>query len=243
MFLRRVGLAAFVLGLWFLVARTSSAQEVGPLQLTLTQVQDTPRVHFRVELHNRSERPLILNLGWNQPFEIRLSLTDAHGKTLPLELKGPPFMASPWVLFVVTLPAGGTFTLPVDLADYEQHASKVSLAPGRYTLSAEYRGHRPSDGFVPAPGQRHMRDPPEAPFWIGTAESNALPFTSLKSLEGNMGTDLALTEAARNPSPTSLPSIYTAQPQARKRMRDFTQPVEGEIDPKLIPGMRRAIAS
>jgi hypothetical protein len=45
-------------------------------------------MRFRGELHNRSDRLLILFLGWNQPQEIRLSLTDAHGRTLPLELPG-----------------------------------------------------------------------------------------------------------------------------------------------------------
>jgi hypothetical protein len=36
-----------------------------------------------------------------------------------------------------------------------------------------------------------------------------------------MGSDLALTEVARNPPTTSLPSVFAAWPVARKRMRDF----------------------
>jgi hypothetical protein len=182
MLLRRVRLAAFVLSLGLLTTRTSPSQDVqgGPLQLTLTQVQDSSRLRFRVELHNRSDQPLILFLGWNQPYEIRLLLTDAHGRTLPLELKGPPLMASPMKPFIVTLHAERTFALPIDLADYwsrEQQVRKLSLAPGQYTLSAEYRGHNRDDDLMPAPGQSPMKEFSPVHVWIGSVKSNALPFT------------------------------------------------------------------
>jgi hypothetical protein len=174
---------AFVLGLGLLVARTSGAQEVpggGPLQLSLTQVRGSPRLRFRVELHNNGKLPLTLNLGFTMsgkqyPDAIHLLLTDGHGKLLLLDRKPPGIMGSLVEALVVPLPAGATFALPIDLEDYGASKEKVvvlDLSPGQYTLRAEYIARKGTDG---------------KPYWTGTVDSNTLAFTLAQEVAGQYG--------------------------------------------------------
>jgi hypothetical protein len=181
---------ALVLGFGLLAAHPSSAQEPqsDSLQITLVQVQAVaghPR--FRVKLHNAGDRALILNLGMmlangkkQYADAIHLLLTDAHGKTLPLELTGPAYVAGRIDPFVVPLPEGATLTLPIDLEDYSsprQHIFKLSFAPGQYTLSAEYTGA----GVSQQTANLDMKGISLMPYWIGTVKSNVLPFTITQS--------------------------------------------------------------
>jgi hypothetical protein len=102
-------------------------------------------------------------------------LTDAGGKTLPLDLTGPAIAGGRIDPLVVPLPEGATFTLPIDLKSYSsprQHVFELSLAPGRYTLSA---------GVSQQEANLDMRGILLMPYWIGTVESNVVPFTATQT--------------------------------------------------------------
>lgn len=80
---------------------------------------------FRIELQNSGDKALILNLGImgangrsQYADAIRLLLRDARGKAMTLELIGPAIAPGRTDPMVVPLPAGATFTLPIDLAGY-----------------------------------------------------------------------------------------------------------------------------
>ena len=123
-----------------------------PLRIALTVAGATsahPR--FRVELFNTGDRPLILSMGMmlgnaNElyPLAIHLSLTKSDRTTYSLELKGPAGIGAGRIdAYVIPLPPGASFSLPVDLADYaaaKQKIFELELEPGSYTLSAEYVG-------------------------------------------------------------------------------------------------------
>src|SRR5450756_1112205 len=141
------------LGFWLVAAHPTPALATPScsLHIKLVQVQAVAgQPRFQVELHNAGDQALILNLGMmlangrkQYADAIHLLLTDAHGKTLPLELTEIFLIAGRIDPFVVPLPEGATFTLPIDLDHYSssrQHIFKLSLTPGQYTLSAEYTG-------------------------------------------------------------------------------------------------------
>jgi hypothetical protein len=141
-----------------------------PLQLVLTKTQESPRPLFRAELCNVGKRPLVLNLGFmfpngkQYPEAIHLILTNANGKTLLLStMLG--VIGGLAETFVVPLPAGATFALPIDLDDYSApDASKADLPPGSYTLQVHY-----------ATPDLPQRSKPSF-FWVGTADSNVVQF-------------------------------------------------------------------
>ena len=153
------------------------------LEITLVRVQpDSLKPLFRVELHNAGEQPLILNLGMmlangkkQYANAVTLSLTDGHGRTTPLELLGPAFVAGRIDPLVVPLPKGATFTLPVNLADYispKNNVWQVTLTPGAYTISVAYAG-------VGVPQQQanlDMQGISLMPYWTGAVRSNAVAF-------------------------------------------------------------------
>ena len=77
---------------------------------------------------------------------------------------------------VVPLPPGAAMTLPIDLRNYIAPQEKVwnlSLDPGHYTLTAEYKGA----GVSQASSNLDMQGIALMPFWIGDAVSPALRFT------------------------------------------------------------------
>jgi hypothetical protein len=156
----------------------------GPLQLTLTQVQDPSRPGFLVKFTNVGTYPLILSMGFTfareYPEAIHLLLTDAQGKTFLLDLSGPGVIGGIASPYVVHLSAGAIYALPIDLDDYIVHhiAHKEviwvsDLPSGYYTLKAEYTGldafHQPVDH----PARRTAL----TPYWTGTVISNPLAFT------------------------------------------------------------------
>jgi hypothetical protein len=156
----------------------------GPLQLTLTQVQDPSRPGFLVKFTNVGKHPLILSLGFTfakeYPDAVHLFLTDAQGKTLLLDLSGPGVIGGIASPYVVHLSAGEIYALPIDLKDYIVHhiAHKEviwvsDLPSGYYTLKAEYTGldafHQPVDHPV--------RRAALTPYWTGTVISNTSAFT------------------------------------------------------------------
>jgi len=169
------------------------------LQITLIRVQpDLPKPIFRVELHNTGEQPLILNLGMmlangKQQYAdaVTLVLTDNHGKTTPLKLLGPAYVAGRIDPLVVPLPKGATFTLPVNLTDYispKNNLWQVTLAPGDYTISAAYAGVG-----VPQQGANlDMQGISLMPYWTGAVRSNAVTFMVSKTVDYPIGNDTAL---------------------------------------------------
>lgn len=153
---------------------SSTQLQNNPLQLILTKVQEYPRPLFRIELRNVGKHPLVLNLGImfprgkQYPEAIRLILTDANGKTLLLST-GPRMVGGLPERFVVPLPAGATFALPIDLDGYSApKVWKVNLPSGSYNLQAHYA----------TPNISQQQNP--SSFWIGTADSNVVQFVVTK---------------------------------------------------------------
>jgi hypothetical protein len=135
---------------------------------------------FEVELSNSGDHDLILNLGMmlangRRQFAdaIHLSLRDAQSNTDVLDLKGPPVIAGRVDPFVVPLPKGAQMILPINLADYwipKQKVFEIKLKPGRYFLSAEYRGRGATFVNLDMPGIKLM------PYWLGEVSSTEISF-------------------------------------------------------------------
>ena len=165
------------------------AQNVSPDALQLEVARDgaaqSGRPLFKVELHNKTARPLILDLGTNvggkeYAGEIKFSITDERGRMRHLVKRDPMFVAGTLGPYIVTIPEGGTFELPaIDLVDYWSYEPKIAalaLPAGRYLLTAEYTGHNPNEEFIPAPAQPPAHQYTQN-FWIGTVDSNVIVFT------------------------------------------------------------------
>ncbi len=177
------------LGLVTALPGAAQADHSESLQMTLIRAEvRSAKPLFRIELHNAGDQPLILNLGMmlangrkQYADAIHLSLTDARGRALPLELKGPAFVAGRIDPLVVPLPQGATITLPVDLTDYsspKEHVWELSLAPGRYKLSAKYSGA----GVFQRQANLDMKGISLMPYWTGTVESNVVEFTTSRAV-------------------------------------------------------------
>jgi hypothetical protein len=140
----------------------------------------TPLPTFEVELTNSGNIDLVLNLGTmllngREQFAdaIDLSFRDAQNNTEKLVLKEPAMIAGRVDRFVVPLPKGAHFVLPIDLADYyipDRDVFDIELKPGRYFLSAEYRGERVEDANLDMQGIRTM------PYWVGRVDSSEASF-------------------------------------------------------------------
>jgi hypothetical protein len=178
-----------ILALGLLVSVQSIAQETQTDALQLELVRDgvaqSVRPLFKVEMHNKTARPLILCLGWNvggknYAGEIKFSLTDVSGRTRHLVKRDPAYVAGSLGPYIVTIPEGGTFELPsIDLVDYWSYEPKIAilaLPAGRYSLTAEYTDHNPNDDLTPAPGQPPFHQYTQN-FWIGGVHSNVMAFT------------------------------------------------------------------
>jgi hypothetical protein len=135
---------------------------------------------FEVELANTGEHDQILNLGYmvggrQFAYAIHLSLKGTQNHIELLDLKGPPYVAGrvdPWV---VPLPKGARIILPINLAEYgdyspEQKFIDTELKPGRYFLSAEYRGERVEHSNLDCRGIVAFR------YWLGRVDSNEISF-------------------------------------------------------------------
>jgi hypothetical protein len=131
---------------------------------------------FRVELRNAGESDLTLNLGImldngrNQyPTAVFLNLTDAQGKSRRLDLIEPFSVGGRLDPFVLLLPVGATFSMPVGLDKYVAEASKdydYKPTPGTYSLEAQFIGT----------GVAHDLDLLLGHYWEGTVKSNRLRF-------------------------------------------------------------------
>jgi hypothetical protein len=64
------------------------------------------------------------------PTAIALSLTDAHGRSRRLELRGPSYILGRVDPLVAPLPVGAAFSIPVDLNNHWAASSKeIQLQP------------------------------------------------------------------------------------------------------------------
>jgi hypothetical protein len=152
---------------------TSSQSELRAAIRIVPSGASTPT--FEVELSNIGDHDLVLNLGMmlangRQQYAdaIHLILRDAHNSIEMLDLKGPPFVAGRIDPFVVPLPKGARIILPINLAEYwvqKQKIFEIQLKPGRYFLSAEYRGEGVKLANLDMQGIGLM------PYWLGRINS------------------------------------------------------------------------
>ena len=153
-----------------------------PLQIHLAQLRGDPSPpHFQVELRNRGDRELVLNLGATSNGKrqrldaIRFVLSNSSGKPLPLSLREGGIGPGRIDPFTVPLPIGAAYSFPVDLKDYDspsEHVWELNLAPGRYSLRAEYTG----EAVPMAMTSPDMKGVALFPIWTGTIHSADLPF-------------------------------------------------------------------
>jgi hypothetical protein len=158
-----------------------SAQEPsGNLNLTLIPTQRPTQ--FRVELHNSGNRPLVLNVGialanGNRQYAnaVHYSLTMPSGKVVDLVPMEPGFISGRVDPLVMPLPAGATFSFPLDLETFLsiKQGRDWMLHPGRYSLRAQFTGVgvSVSDMSWDVQGIALM------PFWTGEAISAPVFFT------------------------------------------------------------------
>jgi len=135
--------------------------------------------HFRVELHNTSEKDFSVSLGFicgkQYPSAVLLLVTDAQGQTRRLILRGPGVIAGRVDPFVVPLAAGSRFSIPVNLDDYRYFPMAPSRdfdwkwEPGVYSLQAQFKSNGApqfNNGSGMIPGL----------YWTGTITSNSVRF-------------------------------------------------------------------
>jgi hypothetical protein len=137
---------------------------------------------FRVELRNAAKKDLVVNLGMmlangkmQYPNAVVLILTDAQRKSRRLDLREPWAIAGRVDPFVLPIPIGATFSIPVDLDKYWAAESKnfdYKLKPGTYSLEAQFTGRSVSqqEANLDVKGIALM------PYWTGTVASNQLRF-------------------------------------------------------------------
>ena len=137
---------------------------------------------FRVAFRNSGDRDLVVKLGITlangakqYPNAVVLMLTDAQGKSRQLDPIEPAFVAGRLDPFILLLPVGATFSVPINLAKYWAATSReweYKLTAGTYTLEAHFTGASVSgpEANLDVQGISLM------PFWKGTIASNRLRF-------------------------------------------------------------------
>lgn len=134
--------------------------------------------HFRVELRNVGDHDLILNLGMMlangkrlYAHAITLLLSFPSGSEQRLVLMGPGIVAGRVDPFVVPVPVGASFSIPVDFTKYAPIGmDPVTLEPGTYSLQAEFQGKPGVDPNLDMKGTALM------PYWTGTVVSTRIEF-------------------------------------------------------------------
>ena len=158
---------------------------VNGLQVTLS-VQPRPATSrtpdFRLEFCNVGSDDLILKLGMmlangrkQFPTAVVLNIADSDGVRRRFDLIGPPGVAGRIDPFVLALPVGATFSIPLDLSKYWPSASKeydYRFKPGNYWIAAEFMGKSVSEREA----NLDSKNVSLFPYWEGTATSNELRF-------------------------------------------------------------------
>jgi hypothetical protein len=186
---RKIVECAFLLVFLILVVGhipQASSQSSRELEMTMrldaTAHNQSELPKFRMELHNVGEHDLILNLGFTlsngrmqYPNALVLTIIDPQGKARQFDLIGPAAVAGRMDPLILPLPAGSTFSLPVDLEKYWASSSKefeYKFQRGTYSLEARFTGKAVSsqEANLDVKGIALM------PYWMGTITSNQLPF-------------------------------------------------------------------
>jgi hypothetical protein len=143
-----------------------------------TRVSHSNVPRFRVELRTVGKDDLLLNLGLmlangekQYANNISLTLIGAQGGSIRMHLDEPTVIGGQIEPFVVPIPAGATFTLPVDLEERLRRTPPKfdgKLKPGKYAIEAQFTGANPQEI-----GNRDLAD---RPYWKSTVTSNRLQF-------------------------------------------------------------------
>lgn len=171
--------------------QTPAQMELETGKLSMTVRPDTIEVapsgvpKFRVELRNVGNDNLILNLGitlangrQQYPKDIVLLVTDSQGKVRRFDLREPHYVAGRVDPLIVPLPAGATFSIPVDLDKYWAAASnefEYKLKPGTYFLEAQLSGR----AVTQEEANLDVKGIALMPYWKGCITSNRLQFEVL----------------------------------------------------------------
>jgi hypothetical protein len=141
---------------------------------------------FRVEFRNVGESDLILKLGMTlangkkqYPSAVVLNITDAQGTHRRFDLIGPAGIAGRIDPFMLPLPVGGRFSIPIDLSKYFAAASKeydYKFVPGRYWIEAEFLGKSVSEQDA----NLDSKNVALFHYWEGIVDSNETRFEILK---------------------------------------------------------------
>lgn len=106
-----------------------------------------------------------------------LNITDQQGIRREFSLIGPGGIAGRVDPFVVPLPVGATFAIPIDLSKYWPAGSKefnYKLKAGTFRIQAEFKGRSVSEKEANLDSKYAAL----LPYWEGVVESNELRFES-----------------------------------------------------------------
>ena len=150
------------------------------LERTLGKHSKTPE--FALELRNVSETDLILNLGVmlangkrQYLTAVTFRLTEMPGKSRKLSLREPMLISGRVDPLIVPLPAGASFSIPINLDQYwaaESQEFDYRPHPGSYSLEAEFTGK----GVSQQEANLDVKGIALMPFWEGIVKSNQLRF-------------------------------------------------------------------
>ena len=155
------------------------------LQLVLSiEKGESETPHFRLEFLNVGQTDLILNLGSmlangrkQYAYAVILKITDSQGVHRQFDLIGPGGGGVEGRIdpFVVPLPGGATFSIPLELNKYWPTASQeweYKFKPGTYWIAAEFLGK----GVSEREANLDAKYVSLFPYWEGTVQSNELRF-------------------------------------------------------------------
>jgi hypothetical protein len=143
--------------------------------------QPATQVQFKVVLENTGTSGFMINLGQMLgkgamlPEAVRLTLTDptGHARELKFFDRRYPGVAGRIDDYIVALRAGSSYAFATSLDQYWCPATKeftLTLAPGRYQVSASFEGRGAEFTNLDTPGIALMN------FWRGTVRSTTAEF-------------------------------------------------------------------
>lgn len=148
-----------------------STQPNNGLELRMNRIDDgqSGGPKFAVELTNKSENDVVLNLGQvigdKQILNVVLTVSDERGKSHRLiDSREPLIIAGSVYPLVVPLCLGCTFSFPVDFRRYHT-MDAATLNAGFYSIEARFAGTSVGDRSIEV-----------SPNWTGVVTSNRLRF-------------------------------------------------------------------
>jgi hypothetical protein len=157
-----------------------SAAAPAPAPALQLSAASNPDGTLTVTFRNTGHAPCILNLGLNlgngqsfRPTALSLLITPTAGPARELRYKGF-FVGGTVDDFLVPLPPGATYSLPLALADFISETNGIPSTPQHPPLPGESLQAR----LAPAPAS-HTHDPIET-LWKTPITSNAIPVPTAK---------------------------------------------------------------